>query len=190
VPPEQVAQLPVPETTIAGPATPPDAGPQDSSLTLDQFVLDNAVNVGCEAAPSVFNETMLQLINASRTEARMCGLTSHAAVAKVTWNSQLAQAARAHSSDMAANNFFLHVGSDGLTVSDRVDATNYPWRAVGENIAAGQLDQAEVHQGWVDSPGHCRNIMNDAFSEVGAACVRDSGTDFGTYWVVVFGDSK
>lgn len=179
-------------TSTPTPTPQPVATPDSnaSSQVVDTTVLENAGNVGCEAAPELFNETMLELINASRIQARMCGDSSRDAAPTVLWNNQLAQAAAAHGHDMATKNFFNHTGSDGLAVSDRVEAANYQWRAVGENIAAGQLDQAEVHQGWLDSPGHCLNIMNKVFSEVGAACVRDSGSDFGTYWVVVFGDSK
>ena len=73
-------------------------------------------------------------------------------------------------------------------MSDRADSVAYNWRAIGENIAAGQLEIEEVHQGWLDSPGHCRNIMNPLFTEVGAACVTGVDTDYGTYWAVVFGD--
>ena len=192
---QQPVEQPVAQQA-AQPATPvavPDTGnpdQQSAALIPDQDIIDNAANVGCEAAPAEFNSTVLALVNASRSEARMCGATSHDAVSALTWNNLLAQAALAHSGDMAANNFFSHDGSDGLSVADRVETAGYPWRAVGENIAAGQVDHAEVHQGWVGSPAHCRNIMNPLFSEVGAACVRDPGTDFGTYWVVVFGDSK
>ena len=156
----------------------------------NQAVLANAAEVRCLADPDVFNETMLELINAARIEARMCGDTSHDAVPTLTWNNQLSQAALVHARDMAANNFFSHFGSDGLDVANRVDAVKYPWRAVGENIAAGQEDHSEVHQSWVESPGHCRNIMNELFTEVGAACVVDSDSDFETYWVVVYGDSQ
>jgi len=173
---------------VATPDT--NASGQPDSVPVDTAVLENAGNVGCEAAPALFNDTMLALINASRIEARMCGDNSRDPAPPVTWNNKLAQAAVAHGQDMAMSNFFSHTGSDGLAVSDRVETADYQWRAVGENIAAGQLEQAEVHQGWLDSPGHCMNIMNKVFTEVGAACVRDSGSDFGTYWVVVFGDVK
>ena len=104
------------------------------------------------------------------------------------WNNRLAQAAANHANDMVTHNFFSHDGSDGLGVSDRADAVAYNWRAIGENIAAGQRDIEEVHQGWLDSPGHCRNIMNSLYTEVGAACVTSNSADYGTYWVVVFGD--
>jgi len=39
------------------------------------------------------------------------------------------------------------------------------------------------------SPPHCLNIMNKLFTEIGVACVNGPGTDFGDYWVVVFGDT-
>ncbi len=156
----------------------------------NQELISAAGNVGCEADPEIFRDTMLEMINASRSELRMCGDMQRPPVKLLQWNNTLTQTAVAHADDMTINNFFSHDGSDGLSVSHRADAAGYPWRAVGENIAAGQLDIAEVHQGWLDSAGHCVNIMNDLFTEVGAACVRNPRTDFGTYWVVVFGDSK
>ena len=165
-------------------STDPDA------VVINQLLIDGASNVSCEAPEEIFRDTMLELVNATRIEARMCGTLERAAVSTIQWNNSLAAAAQFHANDMTVNNFFSHTGSDGLGVVDRVEATGYVWRAVGENIAAGQLDVAEVHQGWVDSQGHCVNIMNSAFTEVGAACVSDPGTDFGNYWVVVFGDSQ
>jgi len=149
-----------------------------------------AGDVTCEADAAVFSQTMLAVTNASRVVARSCGAVASAAVPALSWNDNLAQAADVHARDMAGNNFFDHTGSDGLGVPARADAAGYVWRAVGENIAAGQLDAAEVQQGWLDSPGHCENIMNGVFTEVGAACVSDENTDFGTYWVVVFGTTK
>lgn len=165
----------------------------DTPLGSDQTLLTlltDAADVSCNSAPEVFSTTMLGLINASRVEARMCGADVRGAVATLAWNSELAAAAELHSNDMASNNFFSHIGSDGLEVPDRADGVGYVWRAIGENIAAGQLDQGEVHQGWIDSAGHCRNIMNEVFTEVGAACVSDPNSDFGNYWTVVFGDAR
>ena len=158
--------------------------------TPDQSIIDGAQNVGCDADPALFSSTMLELINAARVVARSCGADTREAVPTLSWNDQLVQAAVVHARDMTSNNFFSHDGSDGLGVSSRVESAGYEWRAVGENIAAGQLDVAEAHEGWMDSPGHCRNVMNSLFTEVGAACLSDPSTDFGTYWVVVFGDQR
>lgn len=165
-----------------------DNEPADNGA-VDLQLVAGASQVACDTSDAEqFRETMLAVIRASRAAARMCGDSSHGATTTVTWNPLLAEAALSHVQDMATFNFFSHEGSDGLSVSNRGDNVGYNWRAIGENIAAGQLDIEEVHQGWLDSPGHCRNIMNPIFTEVGAACVVGSDTDYGTYWAVVFGD--
>ena len=161
-----------------------------STFVADQALLDGAFSVGCDADAAIFSDTMLEVINASRSIARMCGMNQRDVVSPLVWNDTLAQAALIHGNDMATNNFFSHDGSDGLGVSDRATSVGYSWRAIGENLAAGQLDIAEAHQGWLDSPGHCDNVMNKLYTEVGASCVSDSGADFGTYWVVVFGNQR
>lgn len=173
---------------VSNPDEPSDTATATSYDTIAPQLVSSAGSVDCDAPTAELESTMLAVINNSRLVARMCGAASHAAVNVVTWNDQLTEAAHAHAQDMVNFNFFSHDGTDGLSVSDRADTAGYNWRAVGENIAAGQIDVAEVHQGWLDSPGHCRNIMNTLYSEVGAACIVSDNTDFGSYWVVVFGD--
>ncbi len=168
-----------------------DMGPSLSAgLKVDQDVVANASNIRCDASAADFEDAMLAAINNSRQVARMCGTGSRPAVNLVDWNDKLATAALAHAQDMVTSNFFSHTGSDGLGVSDRAETATYDWLAIGENIAAGQSNVEEVHQVWLDSPGHCRNIMNALYSEVGAACVAGGSSDFSSYWVVVFGDQR
>jgi uncharacterized protein YkwD len=175
--------------TESGDAFAHGANEPNTAAAIDQDLIDNAGAIACTDSDSeAFRETMLAVIRAARAASRMCGDSSHQPTGLVTWNPLLKQAALSHVQDMASVNFFSHQGSDGLSVSNRADNVGYNWRAIGENIAAGQLDIAEVHQGWLDSPGHCRNIMNPLFTEVGAACVPGVDTDYGTYWAVVFGD--
>ncbi len=157
---------------------------------VDDALVAAAANIGCAASAERFRDTMVAMVNDSRLEARQCGSRSSPAVGLVSWNDQLAAAALNHANDMVTFNFFSHDGSDGLSVADRAETTGYDWRAIGENIAAGQQEVAEVHQGWLESAGHCRNIMNSLYTEVGAACVTSDDTDFGNYWVVVFGNSR
>jgi len=45
----------------------------------------------------------------------------------------------------------------------------YQEKLVGENIAYGPKTADEVVQGWLDSPGHCANIMDPRFAEMGIA---------------------
>jgi uncharacterized protein YkwD len=102
-------------------------------------------------------------------------------------NPTLAGVATAHAADMARYSYFSHTGRDGSNVDGRATRAGYPWRAIGENIAAGQMTADTVVQGWINSPGHCANIMSPAFSEMGAAFVVNNQSSQGIYWAQVFG---
>ena len=86
---------------------------------------------------------------------------------------------------MATKNYFSHTSLDGRTVAQRITATGYAWRAIGENIAAGQTTPEQVVAGWLQSEGHCRNIMNPAYQELGVGYAQDGS--YGTTWVQDFG---
>ena len=141
------------------------------------------VSVGCDT----MRDRALALINAARAEPRRCGADGFDAAGALGWDSRLQAAALAHSTDMTAHNFFDHTGSDGGTVATRVADRGYDWRAVGENIAAGQESVEQAIAGWIDSPGHCRNLMNPRYRDVALACVEDESSDYGRYWTNVFG---
>ncbi|KAA0014779.1 CAP domain-containing protein [Billgrantia pellis] len=137
----------------------------------------------CE--PDEQQRELLELVNEARREARQCGDEAFEATEPLRWNCQLAEAAETHSRDMAENAYFSHTDEEQQGAAARVDATGYPWRRVGENIAAGQPDAASVVEGWLDSPGHCANLMNDAFTEMGAASVEASESKYSPFWTQV-----
>ncbi|RZL13195.1 MAG: CAP domain-containing protein [Pedobacter sp.] len=122
---------------------------------------------------------MLQLVNAQRTKGCNCGTTAMPAVAPLSWNDQLAVAALNHSTDMYTNNFFSHTSSNGNTLGTRITAAGYKWSAVAENIAMGQKDEQAVVTAWFNSEGHCKNLMNASYKEIGAA-------KKGSYWTQDF----
>jgi uncharacterized protein YkwD len=130
-------------------------------------------------------QTVLNLINQARAQTRQCGTVTYPATKPVIWNTQLEAAAQGHSNDMASHNFFSHTGSDGLNVASRVTAQDYRWRTVGENIAAGTTTAEATVNLWLSSAGHCANIMNPAFSEIGAAKAENSASDYRIYWTLV-----
>lgn len=131
--------------------------------------------------------TILALVNEARATARHCGSRYFQPARPVAWNDALAQAAREHSGDMAAHRRFSHRGSDDSEVAQRATRAGYRWRHIGENIAAGQTSAQEAVAGWLDSPGHCANLMNPDFSEMGAgyAISRARMPGF-AYWTQVF----
>lgn len=130
---------------------------------------------------------MLDAVNAFRAGTRDCGSRGvFAAAPALSWNCQLEGAARGHSADMANNNFFSHTGSDGSTLGDRATAAGYNWSSLGENIAAGYSSVGSVMQGWIDSDGHCANLMGASFTELGAARVDNAASTYRSYWTQVF----
>jgi uncharacterized protein YkwD len=137
------------------------------------------------AADSVAAE-VLQLVNAARGVARRCGSSTQAAVPPVRLNALLNQAALAHAQDMLRYDYFDHIGHDGSSPAQRVDAIGYRHRLVGENIALGPETAQEAVRGWLSSPGHCENIMDPRFTELGVAFAANRSGEPRIYWVQAF----
>lgn len=133
---------------------------------------------------------VLALVNQARAQPRRCGTESFAAAAPVQLNATLQAIAAAHAVDMARYSYFSHTGRDGSGVDDRASRAGYPWRAIGENIAAGQTQAEAAVQGWIKSPGHCANLMAPAYTEMGAAFAVNTSSSAGIYWVQVFGSPR
>lgn len=133
---------------------------------------------------------LVELVNAARAEPRRCGNKKMPAAPPVKWNEKLAATALAHSRDMANQDFFSHKAKDGSTVDTRATRNGYKWRHIGENIATGQGSPQQAMSGWLASPGHCVNLMNRNFTEMGAAYALNPKTDTTIYWTQVFGTPR
>jgi uncharacterized protein YkwD len=98
----------------------------------------------------------------------------------------LGKAARLHARNMAIDGFFDHEDPQGRGPAERVEIfdTHHEFFFVGENIAAGYASAAVACQGWMHSPGHRANILNDDYTRIGAGFAR--GGPFGRYYVQVF----
>lgn len=145
------------------------------------------VSIRPKATTTALQREMLAAVNQARSTARSCGGESFPARGALRLNTRLTRAAQGHAADMARNNFFSHTSSNGWTLVDRVNAQSYAWSTLGENIAAGYPSVPAVVQGWLDSPGHCRNIMG-SFTELGVGYVKGgNANDYGNYWVQNFG---
>lgn len=134
-----------------------------------------------ELIPQTVNRTkMLQLVNDVRRKGCQCGDTYYYPAPALTWNTQLETAAYRHTSDMAKNKFFSHYAPDGSRGGVRLERAGYRWKTYGENIGQGFKTEKEMLNGWLASPGHCKNIMSKTFKEMGVARV-------GTLWTQEFG---
>ena len=132
-------------------------------------------------------DAILTQINAARAAGRVCGTSILPAARAMSWNDILFSAAARHSQDMANRNYFSHDSLDGTTFAQRLTNEGYNWSIAAENIAAGQNSVAGVMTTWLNSEGHCRNIMEPALTEVAVACVSQGGTTYGTYWTMDLG---
>jgi uncharacterized protein YkwD len=136
-------------------------------------------------------QAILAAVNAARATDRMCGDQHFAAAGPLAWNDALAKAALVHSQDMALHHFLQHTGSDGSGVADRATRAGYKWQRVGENIASGLRSPQDAVAGWLNSPGHCANIMSAGFTEMGAAYFIHPESKTGlAYWTQDFGSPR
>lgn len=133
---------------------------------------------------------VLELVNEARVQPRKCGSRAFPKVPPLKLSPILSRAALAHAKDMSAHKLFEHRGSDGSMPAGRVLRAGYDWKAVGENIAKGAATAEIVVQGWLDSPGHCTNIMSAQYREMGLAYFTDFAHKGDIYWAQTFGTEK
>ena len=152
-----------------------------TALVMFESCAKEAPKTEKEPDKEMDTKLLLQLVNSYRVSGCNCGSEGNfAATAPVVWNDQLEQAALDHTEDMFTNNFLSHTGSDGSNPGTRIKRRGYNYKTYGENIARGYQTEKSVIEGWIKSPGHCRNIMNPAYKEIGAARK-------GNYWTLVLG---
>jgi uncharacterized protein YkwD len=147
------------------------------------LVLASAYVVPALSQAPVLASRVLQLVNEARARGAHCGERSFGPVAPVKLSGTLASVAFGHATDMARHNYFEHEDLAGHSPADRVRAVGYREKLVGENIAYGPKSAEEVVQGWLDSPGHCENIMDSRFAEMGIAYAPGHASKRGLYWV-------
>lgn len=102
---------------------------------------------------SAIERDIADRLNATRRQAGLKVLTLSAAISR---------GAESWSCDMAVSGNFRH--------ADLRSAGVY-----GENIAWGQRSAAEVHRGWMNSPGHRDNRMSSRWTEYGVGVCEDGG---------------
>ena len=150
------------------------------------IVLATAFNPPPAKDAVAIRKRALKLVNQARAKPRTCGKLSFGTARAVTLDARLDKAALAHSQDMAKHGHMTHRGSDGSSVAERARRAGYLWNKVGENVAAGEVNVEEVVRGWLQSPGHCVNIMNPDFTQMGLAYATNVMSEDGIYWTQVF----
>lgn len=87
-------------------------------------------------------------------------------------NPLLIQAAQAKANDMAVKSYFSHNSPNGDKPWNFISATGYEFTYAGENLAINFIDSEKVHEAWLNSTTHKKNILHDKFTEIGIASSR------------------
>ncbi|PWD50819.1 CAP domain-containing protein [Serinibacter arcticus] len=135
-------------------------------------VLGYRADDGAIPAASQGAEEALVLTNAERAAFGLPPLTVSA---------DLNTAAQVQADHQASIGEMTHDGNGGF--GERLGAVGY--RTGAENVAVGQRSVAEVVQGWISSPGHHANIVNEDMTEMGFAVAF--GSDGRAYYAQTFG---
>jgi uncharacterized protein YkwD len=142
------------------------------------------------AAPKTDGESLecqiLAIVNEQRAQGASCGGENMPAVAPVEMHPILRGTARAHAQDMAQNDYFDHDSLDGRSPFDRMQQAGYEFSTAGENIAAGSSTAEATMGQWLDSPGHCKNIMGGQFQHIGVGYAFSESHQFEHVWVQNF----
>lgn len=135
---------------------------------------------------ATLEDEVLTIVNQVRSQGASCGSKgSFGPTGPLEMDPLLRCAARYHSKDMVDRDFFSHDNPDGEDPWDRIAKTGYgSYKTAGENIAAGSGTAAGVMNQWMTSDGHCANIMNPEFTEIGIGYYP--GGDYGHVWTQVF----
>ena len=165
-------------------------GGEESVTAADNIVTPPPAGGAPDPGVADIQDEFLHAVNEARAAPRMCGSASFGPSPPVSWSGNIAMAAWLHSSDMALNGFFSHTGSDGSSAGQRITRQGYSWHTYGENIAVGYPTVASVMAGWLASEGHCRNLMDPDFTEIGAgyAVGAFGGNPAARYWTFDLAD--
>ena len=125
------------------------------------------------------------------TEARIFDLInaerSHEGLRPLVFNERLDRMAKIQADNMARFQKMAHTLPDASlpTLNDRVHYVGYPYGRIAENVALGYPNAETVVEGWMNSSGHRRNILDRDVVETGIAIARSSAG--GLYYCQVFG---
>lgn len=103
------------------------------------------------------------------------------------WDDKIMEAARSHSQNMATRNFFSHCDPRLGELDERLKRNKIEWQMCGENIfyQKGYPNPVQIAvDGWMDSPGHKKNILTPEFTHSGVGIFRRTDGTF--YYTQIF----
>lgn len=133
---------------------------------------DNETEDGDSENDNSYASEVITLVNAERAKYNLAPLTTE---------KNLSAAALTRAKEIVKS--FSHTRPDGTSFSTVLKEHGVSYRISGENIAWGQRTPQEVVSGWMNSPGHRANILNERFTSIGVGYHMENGR---TYWTQLF----
>ena len=167
-------------------------------MRVSKFFIATAVTLlvggGClvpVGAPPIARSTAPNSRAYGAAEARIFDLINaerrHSGLPPLIYNEQLDRMAKIQAENMARFQKMAHTipGAQLPTLGDRARYVGYPYGRLAENVALGYPNAETVVEGWMNSTGHRRNILDGSVVETGIAVARSSAG--GLYYCQVFG---
>ena len=167
----------------------PAPAPRPSGSALPPASQTPASPTPARATPAMASRA-LELVNEVRARGAQCGAQSFGPAPPLSLSGTLASVALGHATDMAVHDYFEHQDLSGQSPADRVRAAGYQEKLVGENIAYGPQSVEEVVKGWLASPGHCQNIMDPRFAQMGIGLAPGRASRRGLFWVQLLAEPR
>jgi hypothetical protein len=127
-----------------------------------------AVRASAQSPPLQMNDSERQLFESLNHERASQSLSP------LRWDVALFKAARQHALRMSNLNMLEHQLPSEPGLADRLSETGARFSMIAENIAIGP-NAHSIHNGWMGSPGHRKNILDPRLTSVGIAAVRGTG---------------
>jgi len=199
-----------PDTSVAGAASSGDPGAGDQNALAGDIATPSTEAATASATPSKGAPTAVPTTKAAQStppakpkttgpvlsgnaafEAQVLAIVNtergKAGCKPLAANSKLQTAARKHSADMAARNYFSHDTPEGVDFATRISNEGYRWSGAAENIAKGQRTPDEVMKAWMNSSGHRANILNCGLKDLGVGLAYQGKS---AVWTQDFGSQR
>lgn len=156
-------------------------------MVMPLFVVGQNCPTGNERVETINDDLEKEILRLTNLERKKKGLNP------LEWDDALGYAARYHAKDMAEKNYFGHDSYDrdgdnlkkSCGIFERMEKfASYP--SMAENIYAGPISAEVVVKGWMESPGHRKNILNAKTSKLGVGYYFSEDAEYRNYWVQNF----
>lgn len=135
---------------------------------------------GTMPSASAYSQQAQEILTLVNNERRARGLK------ELQLDKTLTQAANIRAKEIVE--LFSHTRPDGSDCFTVVQQLNYPYLALGENIAAGYTSSSSVMDAWMNSKGHRENILTSYYGKIGVGYYVDMSKPYRYYWVQIFSD--